>query len=260
MSKEIIGPKIKMFRKKRRITQEELAKSLGYSDKSVISHIEKGDADMTYEKILLLLRTYMLDANELFEVERIDKQLGDWRNKQSTTRKLPENIHLEILKSEDENQFIKDNQYAFKHGAKSYFSNAELEQQYEEPGEIISRETIYNSIHHNGSIAYRIIDNNKPVGGIIVNIQGSEGELEIFFVNPDAHSKGIGQAAWQEIERIHSNVKVWQTVTPCFEKRNIHFYVNKLGFHIVAYYNEHYPDKDCPEDMWEMYKFEKIMR
>ena len=71
MSNEIIGPKIKQFRKERKITQEELADSLGYSGKSVISHIEKGDADMTYEKILLLLRTYALDANELFDVENI---------------------------------------------------------------------------------------------------------------------------------------------------------------------------------------------
>ena len=72
MSKETIGPKIKQIRKKRKLTQDQLAESLGYSAKSVISHIEKGDADMTYEKILLLLRTYMIDANELFEVEKID--------------------------------------------------------------------------------------------------------------------------------------------------------------------------------------------
>ena len=69
MSKETIGPKIKEFRKKRKLTQDELAESLGYSGKSVISHIEKGDADMTYEKILLLLKTYKVDANELFEVD-----------------------------------------------------------------------------------------------------------------------------------------------------------------------------------------------
>ena len=77
MSKETIGPKIKQFRKKRKLTQDELAESLGYSGKSVISHIEKGDADMTYEKILLLLRTYMLDANELFDVQHIDKLLEE---------------------------------------------------------------------------------------------------------------------------------------------------------------------------------------
>jgi len=75
MEKETIGPKIKKFRQRRQLSQEALAKSLGYSGKSVISHIENGDADMTYEKILLLLREYELDANELFEVEKLDKKL-----------------------------------------------------------------------------------------------------------------------------------------------------------------------------------------
>ena len=93
MSKETIGPKIKQFRKKRKLTQDELAESLGYSGKSVISHIEKGDADMTYEKILLLLRTYMLDANELFEVEKIDKKLEDWRLDQRKKKKVAVYIH-----------------------------------------------------------------------------------------------------------------------------------------------------------------------
>ena len=166
-------------------------------------------------------------------------------------------VRLELLKKEDEEQFIKNNQYAFKYGAEQYFSQSEMEEQYEEPGEIISRETIYNSIHHKGSIAYRILDEDKPVGGIIVNIEGDRGDLEIFFVNPSCHSKGIGQAAWKEIERIHSNIRVWETVTPCFEKRNIHFYVSKLGFHIVAYYNKHY--KGVSEDLWEMYKFQKVL-
>ena len=73
MAKEIIGPKIKRIRKERGLTQEQLAECLGYSHKSVITHIEKGDADMTYDKILQLIRTYMIDANELFEVEKIDQ-------------------------------------------------------------------------------------------------------------------------------------------------------------------------------------------
>ena len=72
-----IGIKIKEIRKAYGLTQDQFAKSLGYSDKSVISHIEKGDADMTYEKIQLLLKTYNLDANELFDKDEIpfdDKQ------------------------------------------------------------------------------------------------------------------------------------------------------------------------------------------
>ena len=69
MAKKTIGPKIKDFRKRNNLTQDALAASLGYYGKSVISHIEKGDADMTYEKIALLLKVYNLDANELFDVE-----------------------------------------------------------------------------------------------------------------------------------------------------------------------------------------------
>ena len=169
-------------------------------------------------------------------------------------------VRLELLEKEDEERFIKDNQYAFKYGAEQYFSQSEMKEQYEEEGEIISRETIYNSIHHKGSIAYRILSEDKAVGGIVVNIDGDKGDLEIFFVNPSCHSKGIGQTAWKEIERIHSNVKMWETVTPCFEKRNIHFYVNKLGFQIVAYYNEHYLEPNVPKDMREMYKFQKVIK
>ena len=77
MKKEGIGDKIKKIRDKNNLTQQEFAESLGYKDKSMISHIEKGDADMTYEKIQLLLKTYNLDANELFDKDEIpfdDKQ------------------------------------------------------------------------------------------------------------------------------------------------------------------------------------------
>ena len=70
MAKKTIGIKIKDFRKKNNLTQDALAKSLGYYDKSVISHIEKGDADMTYEKLCLLLKVYNLDANELFDIKK----------------------------------------------------------------------------------------------------------------------------------------------------------------------------------------------
>ena len=40
----------------------------------------------------------------------------------------------------------------------------------------------------------------------------------------------------------------WETCTPYFETRNIHFYVNKLKFHIVEFYNKKNPDPNMPED------------
>lgn len=77
MPDNIIGPKIRRFRNQRNITQEQLAKILGYSGKSVISHIEKGDADMTYDKILLLLKLYNLDANELFDLNNVNNSVNN---------------------------------------------------------------------------------------------------------------------------------------------------------------------------------------
>ena len=167
------------------------------------------------------------------------------------------NINLELLRPEDEEQFIKDNQAAFNYGAEQYFNEEELKEQHEEDGQIISRETIVNSIHEKGSITYHIINEDKKVGGIILNLKDDFGVLEIFFVIPDSESKGVGQATWKEVERLHPEIKVWGTVTPYFEKRNIHFYVNKLGFHIVEFYNEFNKDIHMPEDLDGMFRFQK---
>ena len=168
-------------------------------------------------------------------------------------------VKLELLKSQDEEQFIKDNQAAFNYGAEQYFNEQELEEQHEEDGQIISRETIINSIHQEGSIAYRIIADGKKVGGIIVNLKKDFGELEIFFVIPSCESRGVGQAAWKEVERLHPEIKIWETVTPYFEQRNIHFYVNKLGFHIVEFYTKFLKNKDMPKGMDGMFRFQKII-
>ena len=61
---------------------------------------------------------------------------------------------------------------------------------------------------------------------------------------------------------MYPDVKVWETVTPYFEKRNIHFYVNRCGFHIVEFYNSHHPDPEMSEHIDEqfpdgMFRFQK---
>ena len=173
------------------------------------------------------------------------------------------NITLVPLEPEDREQFILDNQEAFNYGALEEFGPRD--DRYEEDEQIISRETIEQSI--NGGEAYRIMQDGKPVGGVIIKTEGDHGDLEILFVSPKVHSRGIGYAAWCAVERMHPEVKVWETVTPYFEKRNIHFYVNRCGFHIVEFYNSHHPDPNDP-DMTEetneqfpegMFRFEKRM-
>ena len=58
------------------------------------------------------------------------------------------------------------------------------------------------------------MDDGKPVGGVIIKVDGDEGDFDILFASPKAHSKGIGYAAWCEVEKLHLEVKIWETVIP----------------------------------------------
>ena len=154
------------------------------------------------------------------------------------------NVKLALLEDSDREQFILDNQEAFKYGALEEFGCRD--DHFEEGEEIISRKTIEASI--DSGEAYRIIQNGEKVGGVIVSIKKDKGDLDILFVSPKVHSKGIGYAAWCEVEKLYPQVKIWETVTPYFETRNIHFYVNRCGFHIVEFFNSHHPDPNEPEE------------
>lgn len=87
----------------------------------------------------------------------------------------------------------------------------------------------------------------RPAGGVVIKVDGEHGNLDLLFVSHKAHSKGIDYAAWCAVERLHPEVRVWETVTPYFEKRNIHFYVNRCGFHIVEFFNRFHPDPNGPD-------------
>ena len=152
-------------------------------------------------------------------------------------------IRLVPLDTEEREQFISDNQEAFNYGALEEFGRRD--DHFEEEGEIISRETIRRSIEDGE--AYRIMQDGQPVGGVVIRVEEDRGHLELLFVFPKVHSRGIGYAAWCAIEKLHPEVTVWETVTPYFEKRNIHFYVNRCGFHIVEFFNSRHPDPNDPE-------------
>ena len=183
----------------------------------------------------------------------------------SALMKLPEVI-LVPLQPEDREQFILDNQWAFKYGAQQEFGMRD--ERCEEGEEVISRKTIENSIGGENAETYRIVLDGQKVGGVVLQIdkEAAKGELELLFVLPECHSKGIGQAAWKAVEALHPEIIVWETITPYFEKRNIHFYVNRCGFHIVEFWNKHHHGPAVPEEMeenWnmddEMFVFRKEM-
>lgn len=173
-------------------------------------------------------------------------------------------VLLQRTSKSDLQKFKSDLQESFRISAEAEFGHA-----LEEP--IPSDEDIEDSIAAPGSIVYSIVENGQAVGGAIVLIDEvtQHNSLAFFFVLPTQHSRGIGRLAWKAIEDAHSETRVWETVTPYFEKRNIHFYVNKCGFKIVEFYNKYNPDphyhdptdpadQDGEED--EMFRFQKIMK
>jgi len=111
----------------------------------------------------------------------------------------------------------------------------------------------------NGMDLWKIYDGNELVGGAMIDLKGDHtGYLELFFIAGNIEGKGIGRKAWQAIEKAYPDIKIWETITPCFQKRNIYFYVNKCGFHIVEYHNKWNPIVENGEALDdEMFSFRK---
>lgn len=95
------------------------------------------------------------------------------RRLSSKPRRLP-------LQPDDREQFIIDDQEVFNYGAIEEFGLRD--DHFEEDEQIISRATIEHST--DSGEAYRIVLDVKKVG-----------DLDILFVSPKVHSKGIGYAA-----------------------------------------------------------------
>lgn len=117
--------------------------------------------------------------------------------------------------------------------------------------------------------SYCVKQNNKIIGGFIVNINNDTNinTLELFFIDPSVHSKGVGLLVWNSIEQMFPNTIKWIAQTPFFSKRNIHFYLNKCKFKIVFLHHEFNlkeEDKEKPEyqlvKKYGMVHFEKEMK
>jgi predicted Fe-Mo cluster-binding NifX family protein len=128
--------------------------------------------------------------------------------------------------------------------------------------------------HFGHSEQFKLYDTEgeKITGEQIVDTNGSgHGALAGFLQATRVDAlicKGIGFAAWCAVEKLHPEVKIWETMTPYFEKRNIHFYVNRCRFHIVEFFNKYHPDpedSDAGNELDDqfpdgMFRFEKIVK
>lgn len=173
-------------------------------------------------------------------------------------------VSLEVAKEEELPLFQKKLQEAFSVAVVEHFGN-----KYNDP--IPPDEDVQKSFREPGAVTYHIIQCGIKVGGAVLSIdeETQRNSLDLFFVSPEYHSKGVGLLAWKAIEEKYPNTKVWETVTPYFEKRNINFYVNKCGFRIVEFYNEYHADPhmisdrngECPPSTEDgMFRFEKLMK
>ena len=168
------------------------------------------------------------------------------------------NFMLSVLEPNHEKQFKTDMQEAFQKGFEDVFGTTE--------DVILPEQDIDDSLREKGAAAYQAMVDGVLMGGAVVVIheETHHNELSFLYVKHGSQAKGIGRMIWEEIEKLYPDTRVWETCTPYFEKRNIHFYVNKCGFHIVEFQWKHNHAIEADED-WagdggdEMFLFQKTI-
>ena len=170
-----------------------------------------------------------------------------------------ENLHLIPLVGADEETFIRELQTAFQAAVTEEFGP--------EAGEAIPRRAVEESLRAKKAEAFRVVEDGEVIGGVVVQIdlETRRNSLDLLYINPGCHSRGTGLKVWRLIEAKYPETEVWETHTPYFEKRNIHFYVNKCGFHIVEFFNPHHrsahdTDEENPPGGEYFFRFEKRMK
>lgn len=176
---------------------------------------------------------------------------------------MPE-LKLKLIKNDEEkNIFIKDIQEAFQKS---------LVEKYGEWDKLVlPTEDIEESFNEEGACAYFAVIDEKIVGGVIVSIdkETQHNSLQLLYVKVGVQNGGVGSNIWCSIEKLYPETIVWETHTPYYDKRNIHFYVNRLGFNIVEFFNEKHLDPNLkgettggmPEEVGkDFFRFEKKMK
>lgn len=173
---------------------------------------------------------------------------------------MNQKIQLVQLRSEQIKQYKLEMQEAFQQGAAEGFGK-------EPAGEILPESHIDRSLNTAGAVAYEALSDGERVGGaiLVIDEEARHNYLDFLYVRKGIQSHGVGQNIWREIEALYPETEIWETCTPYFEKRNLHFYINKCGFHVVEFFNRFHTNPEDPdgesdegsEEFEGMFRFEK---
>ena len=174
-------------------------------------------------------------------------------------------VKLLSVKEEDLPILKQELQEAFMKGLQESFPE---QKDPTEMGPIPSDEDFQQSLTAKDSVVRQLVLNGERIGGVVLKINNDtqRNEVHFLYTKANAHGKGLGAKAWKAIESAFPETKVWELHTPYFEKRNIHFYVNKCGFKIVEFYHRGNPGPNVegeePEsdEEFEFFRFEKVMK
>ena len=166
-----------------------------------------------------------------------------------------------VISDEDRNLFINEIQEAFQKSFETEFGKYDKT--------ILPTEDIEESFNAEKSEIYFAEIEGKRVGGAVISTNEKTGynSLELLYVKVGCQNSGNGLKIWKAIESMYPDATIWETHTPYFDKRNIHFYVNCCGFKIVEFFNPKHKDPhqtgetagNIPEEQNYFFRFEKEM-
>ena len=136
-------------------------------------------------------------------------------------------------------QLKRDMQEAFQLGAEAVFGA--------DTGAVLPESHIDATLAAPGARTWKAVMDGAMAGGAVVSAEGASGHLDFLYVKHGVQSRGVGRRIWFAVELAYPEVQVWETFTPWFEKRNIHFYVNVCGFAAVEFFCERHPDPHAPD-------------
>ena len=172
-------------------------------------------------------------------------------------------MNLELKKiDEHEIEFFQQKMVeSFRSGVIERFGDAEA-------APIPSEDDLWQSARKADTDLWAIILDGVPAGAAVISKADAAGKysLDLFFIFKEFINKKIGFASWLLIESTYPDARLWETCTPYFERRNIHFYINKCGFRIVEFFNEfHREEHDLTDEFNDIntsgfFRFEKVMK